>query len=286
MYTTFLEGIPSIVVNAESNGAYMDTNATAGIEEFYEDFGTGNIDAFAISEDAAPGFWRFLERLGEILDGVKYIKCQLTGPFSIGVGLKDEHDRSIIANSAYYDIIKKGLHMKALWMITKIRNAYPGKEVIIFFDEPYMVAFGSAYVSVSRADATAVFDEVLEGLPAKRGVHVCGNTDWPVLLNSSFDIINYDAHGYLDTIFYFGEDLARFVNRDGWMAPGIVPSGPEVMNTTLDSILALRSTFCDKMDQVLPGAGSRDHLYTTSCGVGTLKIHEATRAMELLKALA
>jgi len=30
-----------------------------------------------------------------------------TGPFSMGLGLKDEHDKPIIYNDAFYDIIKK-----------------------------------------------------------------------------------------------------------------------------------------------------------------------------------
>ncbi len=46
----------------------------------------------------APGFYRFLERLKEIKDGVKYIKGQITGPFSMGLGLKDENGKPVIYN--------------------------------------------------------------------------------------------------------------------------------------------------------------------------------------------
>ena len=131
----------------------------------------------------------------------------------MGLGLKDEDGTPIIYNNAFYDIIKKAVHMKAKWMIHTIQTAYPEKDIIIFFDEPYMVSFGSAYVSVSKEDAISALNEVTEGLKAKTGIHICGNTDWSVPFNSNINIVNYDAYNYLDTIFYYPDDLARFLGR-------------------------------------------------------------------------
>ncbi len=77
-------------------------------------------------------------------------------------------------------------------------------------------------------------------------------------------------------IFYFDDDLRRFINRGGRIAPGIVPSSEEVMKATPaygspygevsvsnDSRLALRDY--------------RDLIVTTSCGVGSLKPEQAQR---------
>ena len=286
MYSTTLENIPSIVFDDAKGAVHVDTSRLEGVEQFYEDVAAGNLDAFAVTDRIAPGFYRFLERLKEIIDGVRYIKCQLTGPFSMGVGLKDENDRSIIYNEAFFDIIKKAIHMKALWMIDAVRKAYPGKEVIMFFDEPFMVSFGSAYIPVSKEDAMAAFNEVLSDIPAKRGVHVCGNTDWSVLLNAPFDIINYDAWGFMKTVFYYKEDMARFISRGGIMAPGIVPSSPEIAKVSEKDIRLLTDEFRAEMDKVFQGAGSREHLFTTSCGLGTLNGEEAKKAMELLSRLS
>jgi len=145
MYVPFLEGVPSVVSNEKNNTIYIDTDKTNGIEEFYEHISSDNAGAFAISERFIPGFYRFLERLREIADDIQFIKCQVTGPFSMGLGLKDENDKPVIYNYAFYDIIKKALHMKAKWMIKTIQTAYPGKDIIMFFDEPYMVSFGSPF---------------------------------------------------------------------------------------------------------------------------------------------
>jgi methionine synthase II (cobalamin-independent) len=286
MYTTFLEGVPSLVTDTEKNTVYVDTKQTEGIEKFYDDVAGDVLDSFRISDTVAPGFYRFLERLKEIREDIRYIKCQVTGPFSMGLGLKDEDGTPIIYNNAFYDIIKKAVHMKAKWMIHTIRTAYPEKDIIIFFDEPYMVSFGSAYVSVSKEDAISALNEVTEGLKAKTGIHVCGNTDWSVPFNSNINIVNYDAYNYLDTIFYYPDDLARFLGRGGRMAPGIVPSVQEELAVSTFDILEKRvDQFLTKI-QASTGATPQDEYFiTTSCGVGSLSAEEARKAMELLHKL-
>lgn len=285
MYTPLLDGVPCIVSNEEKNSLYIDTTRTEGIEEFYENVASENVNAFAISERFVPGFYRFLERLKEIEDDVEFIKCQVTGPFSAGLGLRDENDKPVIYNFAFYDIIKKAVNMKAKWMVNAIQNRYPGTDIIIFFDEPAMVSLGSAFVSVTREDVIASLNEVIEGVPARRGIHVCGNTDWSVPFQSDIDIVNYDAFAYLDTVFYFHDDLKEFLDRGGWIAPGVIPSSPEVMNETPDSVRDRAALFVEKMAGIT-APDTDSILFTTSCGLGSLSEAEARRAMELLKQLS
>jgi methionine synthase II (cobalamin-independent) len=286
MYTTFLDGVPCIGFDESKGSVYMDTRKTDGIEEFYDNYYNENVDAFAISSESAPGFYRFLERLGEVKSGAKYIKGQLTGPFSMGLGLPDEEGKPVIYNFAYFDIIKKALQMKAKWMLGQIQKEVPGKDLIIFFDEPYMVSFGSAYVSIGKEEATALFDEVTGGLNAKRGVHCCGNTDWSVLFSTTIDIVNYDAFSFLDTIFYFKEDLLKFLGRGGSICPGIVPSSEKVLEVSLKDIRALWDDFVAQMEGIGVDARGKEWLYTTSCGLGSLGTRETESAMKLLGELA
>jgi methionine synthase II (cobalamin-independent) len=285
MYTTFLESVPCIRID-ETGAVYMDTQETKGVERFYEDYSNANLEVFKVSEDVAPGFYTFLDRLKEIQGGVKTIKGQLTGPFSMGLGLKDEKGKPVIYNSAYFDIIKKALNMKAKWMVSAIKAAYPEKEVIVFFDEPFMVSFGSAYVSISKEETISLLNEVLEGVEARTGVHCCGNTDWSVLFNSNIDIVNYDAFSFLETIFYYPEDLTRFLGRGGWMSPGFVPSSEEVMGLGKSDIADVAEKFAGQLKAASIELKSKDWLMTTSCGLGSLQASEARKAMELLKEIA
>jgi len=284
MYNPFLENVPSVVY--DKNSVFVNTEETEGIEKFYEYFEEKDISKFAISEKMSPGFYRFLDRIDEVSDRVKFIKCQITGPFSMGLGLKDEKGVPIIYNYGYYDIIKKSIHMKARWMVDKIKSKLPDKEIIIFFDEPYMVSFGSAYVSINKDDAISIFDEVLTGIEAIRGVHCCGNTDWSVLLNTKVDIINYDAFNYLETIFYFRDDLKGFLKRGGFVSPGIVPSSEIVMEKNLKDMEELLFKFKGHLKGVLDDSNNKELLVTTSCGLGSLSEEAAEKAMMLLKELS
>jgi hypothetical protein len=299
MYIPFLEGVPCVIVDESEGTAFMDTESADGVEEFYENVQNNNLEAFGISQRFAPGFYTFLDRLKERIDAVKFIKTQVTGPFSMGLGLKDEKGKPVIYNFGYYDIIKKALHMKAQWMIATIKERFPDKGIIIFFDEPYMVSFGSAYVSISKEDAIDIFNDVLGGIPALRGIHCCGNTDWSVLLNADVDIINYDAFNYLETIFYFEEDLRRFIARGGRIAPGLVPSGSEdirkvigdrpdladaqIAGSTQADLEHLADQFHTLMTAKIGPDGLKDLIVTPSCGLGSVTQEEAGHAMALLK---
>ncbi|MGD0229316.1 MAG: hypothetical protein ABSC19_03020 [Syntrophorhabdales bacterium] len=285
MYVQPLEGVPALTVDPDGASVYVDTRKTEGIERFYEDVFDGNIDAFTISDRAAPGLYALLERLPQVADGIRFIKGQLTGPFTIGIGLRDENGKPIIYDSAYFDIIKKALRMKAAWMVRTLKAACPGKEVILFFDEPAMVSFGSAFVSVSGETVTSLFDEVREGLDAKVGIHCCGNTDWSVLLRTGVDIINYDAFNFMDTLFYFPRELADFLMRGGSIAPGIVPSSGELLRAVdLGGLSGLWRTFEGRLLEADPSRKG-EGIVTTACGLGSLSEEDASRALGLLKGL-
>lgn len=285
MYVQGLEGVPALTTDAGKGAVYMDTRKTEGIERFYEDVASANIGAFAVSQDAAPGFYGLLERLKRAGGRVRLVKGQMSGPFTLGIGLKDENGKPVIYNDAYFDIIKKALRMKAAWMIDAIRRACPGTEVVIFFDEPAMVSLGSAYVSVSREAATAMIDEVIEGLDGRIGVHCCGNTDWPALLTSGLDIINYDAFNFMETLFYFPRELSGFLARGGRVAPGIVPSLAEgLAGADVYGLARSLRAFEGRMaDAGFPP--DADEIVTTACGLGSLGEAEAYRALDLLKNL-
>ncbi|HVN23112.1 MAG TPA: hypothetical protein VMT71_04030 [Syntrophorhabdales bacterium] len=285
MYVQFMEQVPSMVIDEANEKVYVDTNDTSGIERFYENVAGRNLGAFRISEAAAPGLYRLVERLPEIRDGVRMIKGQLTGPFTLGLGLKDEKGQPIIYNNAYFDIIKNALRMKAAWMIDFIKQRFPEKEVMLFFDEPFMVSFGSAYVSIAKSDVVSLMNEVLTGLEAKRAVHCCGNTDWSVLFGTDADIINYDAFNFLETIFYFKNELADFLNRGGAISPGIVPSSEEVLSSSVADMVRIWHTFGDAVGALDSRIAWREWFVTPSCGVGSLSQQAAEKVFDLLAAL-
>jgi hypothetical protein len=155
---------------------------------------------------------------------------------------------------------------------------------MIFFDEPFMVSFGSAYVSIAKSDVVSLMNEVLTGLGVRRGVHCCGNTDWSVLFSVDADIINYDAFNFLETIFYFKDELAAFLKRGGAISPGIVPSSEAVQSCSVEDLVGLWHKFGDSVKAIDPGTKWREWFVTPSCGVGSLSPQIAEKVFQLLAA--
>jgi hypothetical protein len=285
MYVQCLENVPAVVVDEAAETMYVDTGKTEGIERFYENVSAGNLEAFAISDRAAPGLYTLLDRLSGAGAAVSSVKAQLIGPFTLGMGLKDEKGKPIIYDDAYFDIIKKALRMKAEWLVETIKGCCPDKNVILFLDEPAMVSFGSAFVSVSQGDVTSLFNEMADGLGAAVGVHCCGNTDWPVLLDSRVDLINYDAFNFMDTPFYFRENLSSFLSRGGMVVPGLVPSTSETLaGVDLGGIRDCWSKYQRLFAET--GQSQETSIVTTACGLGSLSAEEAYKALALLRGLS
>jgi len=68
MYAQCMERVPPVVIDEVEKRAYVNTVSTEGIEAFYEMSGRA-ARGLCYSEKAAPGLYRFLERLPEIERG-------------------------------------------------------------------------------------------------------------------------------------------------------------------------------------------------------------------------
>jgi len=136
------------------------------------------------------------------------LKGHVTGPITFGFSTKDEKGRAIMYNDTFSDVIVKALAMKACWQVERFKelNVQP----VIFFDEPYMVSFGSAYMNISREDVNKYLNEVIETVQkagAIVGIHCCANTDWSILFETNVDIISFDAYSYLEKMSLYPEDI-------------------------------------------------------------------------------
>jgi hypothetical protein len=106
--------------------------------------------------------------------------------------------------------------MKARWQTRQLSKS--GKPVILFFDEPALTGFGSsAFISISREEVFRCFEEVFEAVHSEgglAGVHVCANADWSLILDSSADIVSFDAYEYFDTFILYSNKSKHFWIRE------------------------------------------------------------------------
>ena len=93
---------------------------------------------------------------------------------------------------------------------------------------------------MTRDDTVAKLGEVIEavhGEGALAGVHCCGNTEWPILIDASVDIINFDALDYGETILLYPEPMKAHLKAGKVLAFGIVPTNSaKIQAPTVDSL--------------------------------------------------
>jgi len=202
MYVQFSKGFPGVVV--EENRIFVDRSQDLDkpLEKLYAAYLDNDFDKYPISAEYAAGLHSFLSltNLSPLA-----VKGQITGPVTWGLTVTDDSRRAIIYDDVLGDAVAKLLRLKASWQEKALSQI--SKNTIIFVDEPYMSSFGSAFVSISREKVIELLEEVFGGIRGLKGVHCCGNTDWSVLLETSTDIVSFDAYNYAQSLsLYPAED--------------------------------------------------------------------------------
>lgn len=289
MIAQFSEHIPCLRISPK--GLVFDSrDKEKELEEFYAHIIARDINYFGIGADFALGLQRFYQRLNsDILREAKFLKGQITGPFTFAASIKDEEGRVLLHDPVFRQVILKALAFKALWQIKYLEKFR--KKIILFLDEPYLGCFGSAYTPINREEVVRDLSELtaeLKSTGALIGVHCCGNTDWSIFTEiPALDIINFDAFSFQEKFLLYAADLDKFFRRGGAVCWGIVPtqefSGAETKE-------GLRAKIIQGIDALAAKGIPRNLLLenlclSPSCGLGTLDIGRAEKIWQLLAGL-
>jgi hypothetical protein len=283
MYTQYSERFPGVVVEPENNRIYVDREADLDpeLEQLYLAYLENNIAFGSISPNYAAGLYAFLERAPAHNSEFLAVKGQVTGPVSWGLRVGDQNRRPVLYEEILADAVAKFLQLKASWQEKQLEQLFP--TTIIFVDEPYMASFGSAFIPIQRDQVITLIEEVLSGITGIKGSHCCGNTDWSILLETSIDILSFDAYGYGHTLALYPDAVHAFLDREGIIAWGIVPHDDHIFSETAESLLGhlerawghlLRKGI--RQEQIISSA-----FITPACGSGTLSKEMAERVFQL-----
>nr|MBN1229106.1 hypothetical protein [Anaerolineae bacterium] len=291
MYAQFGLNLPGAIADTAKEKLIFDTHSDLNgpMEAFYTQYLEENLEAFALPETYASGFYAMLDLLRA--RGNNWVKAQVTGPISFGLTVTDQDLRSILYNDILADAVVKNTAMNARWQIGKLREV--SNNVLIVVDEPYMASFGSAFISLSQEQAIAMLDEVYEAIHAAGGmggVHCCANTDWSVLLATQVDVLNLDAYGYIENLALYPDALRAFLDRGGVIAWGIVPNNADIFGASPEDIAQRLhdgiEMICSKAStrgvHIAPQEFNTRSLITPSCGLGTTTVEIADRVFEVL----
>ncbi|MCL5266174.1 MAG: methionine synthase [Chloroflexi bacterium] len=283
MYAQYTELLPGAEVVAGKVQVDLGEAFQRDLERLYFDYVEGNVDRYLPSPERAAGLHATLDLLKTSGRQPLAAKGQITGPISLGLQVTDGNLKPLLYDDIAFDAVSKYLRLVARAMEKALGQV--GRMSVIFLDEPYLHALGSALFSISRDQVVGGLEEVFGGVSCLKGIHCCGNTDWPVVLSTSLDILSFDAYRYAETLALYPGDLKRFLQRGGILAWGIVPADALLLQN--ENVPSLTAKLLDAM-QLLAGKGvSREMLLnqcliTPSCGLGSLPIPAAERALGLL----
>lgn len=302
MLAQFLENMPGLVVDENSDKVYLENESDEffeHLEEFFLDYeeiiSNGNVDIlekYAITEKNSSTFIPFLEIVKKTQP--HYAKGQIVGPFTLATTLTDKYNKSAFYDETLREIITKMLSLKALWQINKIKEVSENTIPIIFIDEPSVSQFGtSAFITISKEDVITALKDVSDLIKehgALSAIHCCGKCDWTIPIESGVDIINLDGYFFAQSLSLFSKELKPFFEKGGKIAWGIVP--------TLDrdaleeaNIDLLTNKFDEAINYLVKKGIDKELLIsnsiiTPSCGAGSLSVELAEKAMNLTQELS
>lgn len=292
MVIQFSEGLPLLEIKEESRSLSISPGAReSALVSFYDRFLAEDVPYFAISRQYAPGLYALVSAVRQSPEKYgPYVKGQTVGPVTFAAGIADQEGKSILHNPELLDASVKGLAIKALWQVRALSET--NKKIILFLDEPYLSGFGSAFTPIQRHEVVSLLKEVIDYVrdrsEALIGIHCCGNTDWPMIIEAGPDIINFDAYSYMDTFLLYPEELSRFLSEGGAVAWGIVPTANFTGEETVEGLLTRLEEGLNRfrewgldMEKV---AGAS--LLTPACGMGTMEDGLADRVLILLSQLS
>lgn len=281
-------GLPGLKVDLEARQVTLDPEASRelALAQFYELIWAGSLDPFGLAPEEARGFHNLMEQTKSRRNGPVALKGQVVGPVTFAVMVKDATGKSILYDKEMTQAVSQGLARKAAWQAEQFRQA--GRDAVIFFDEPSLTGFGSAFFPISREEVARILTETIEAAkepgPVAIGVHCCGNTDWALLLETPLDILSFDSYGFFDPFLLYDQALTAFLHRGGRVAWGLVPTGEELAQETEDSLWERFHSQVERLAGL--GFGVREvlqrSLLTPACGLGYLNPEEATRALKFL----
>jgi len=285
MVAQYSEGFPSLKVDEKEQRLWVDTSSgfDEDVERFYQAVEKEDIEFFRISENYARGL-RLLKDLarGEVRKKIKYIKAQVTGPITFGLSLIDQDKKPIFYDPTWREILIHHLSFKARWLEKRLLDLFPGIPTIIFFDEPGLSSFGSAFSGLNREDVTLSLNQCFSAVKGLKGTHCCGNTDWSLLLSTGLDILNFDAYGYLENLSLYPKELRKFLERGGILAWGIVPTSEDVQKEDAQSLVNRfeKGVVVLSQEGIDPILLKRAFI-TPSCGTASLSVPLAERVCQL-----
>ncbi|WP_419656088.1 hypothetical protein Dvar_51930 [Desulfosarcina variabilis str. Montpellier] len=285
MYVQAAEHFPGIVLDTEKRTLRFSAEKFAEeLEAALEHFDDPAM--FDVSETYSAVYHRFLELN---LSDRPAIRGQLEGPISFGFNILDQDERPILFDDTVRPFMLDFMARRLNVQLARLKKRNPN--AFMFVDEPGLQFLFSAMAGYGDLKAKGDLDQFFAKVDRPRGIHLCGNPDWDFLLNLDLDVLSLDVYTNAEIFASYAKSINKFLDRDGVIVWGIVPTGIETFQKeNLPSILSR----LENVWQVLWGKGiDRDLMIArsmlspaTCCLVNPDKERTVERAFAAVKRMA
>lgn len=293
MFLGALAGLPALVVDEEKQTVRAKRQSRENdLADFYSKFMAGERDFLALPPQSSRGLDAFIAQAGRDKNyGPNFLKVQIIGPLTFGqMVLMEDEKSSLVDDPELLEATALALGGKAAWVANKVRSV--GRTPVVFIDEPGLSSFGSAFSTLTKDTVIQTMGTAAETVradgPTLIGCHICGNTDWAMIMETGIDIINFDAYEIMDLFSLYPKQLKAFLDKGGLVAWGIVPSLGFSLKIKADDLSCHLEEGLDKLDKkgVPKGLLASQSLITTACGLGGLSPLLAEAATTMITTVA
>lgn len=266
MIAQWLGALPEITV--EGDGAVTVAGASDEAPEC--EFDTG----------AHAGLLAFLDVAAARDKQPLRVKVQVTGPLTLGVALE-------AAGMPTKRAFRRAAEASRAWSVaieSLVASRLPDAGLVLFFDEPALVKWRRGDGPLDRESAIDVLSGALAAVDCVTGVHVCGDGDVGLALEAGPQVLGVEVGDDLvrDTV-----AIARFLDGDGWIAWGAVPTDRPVGESVDPHWRTLARVWCDLTRRGCDPVPLRTRgLITPACGLAGYGASQAERVLGIARELA
>jgi methionine synthase II (cobalamin-independent) len=229
---------------------------------------------------AHAGLLAFLEVAATLDRQPSRLKVQLTGPLTLGVALS-------AAGMPTARAFRRAAECARAWataLEAMVAAQLPDAGVVLFFDEPALVSWNRGKGLLDREAAIDVLSGALAAVDCVTGVHVCGDGDVALALEAGPQVLGVEVGNEL---MRESVALARFLDGDGWIAWGAVPTDRPVGESADPHWRHLAAVWCELTRRGCDPVTLRTRgLITPACGLAGYGASQAERVLGIARELA
>lgn len=208
------------------------------------------------------------------------VKVQIAGPLTLGVAL---HQSGLPASHAF----RRGGEAARAWATAVedlVEERLPGSALVLFFDEPALVAWRRGGAPLDHEAAIDVLSGALAAPACPTGVHVCGAGNRRLALEAGPQVLGVEVG---EDLLEDADVLARHLDADGWIAWGAVPTDRPVGESVDPLWRALVRVWCELTRRGCDPVRLRTQsVVTPACGLAGHGPTQAERTLHLAHELS